>query len=116
MGIINTDESFPATSILPSEQQNPDINEPGHIVCPICGGVYNHVKAPINVPGKDDYQARSLGFGGRGDLLVIPFWGECGHRWELCIGEHKGFSFLFARDALNETSGPRHQSEYLPEP
>ncbi len=44
------------------------------------------------VPGGDDYEA---GWGGRGDLTVLPFEGECGHRWALCFGFHKGMTAAF---------------------
>jgi hypothetical protein len=34
-------------------------------------------------------------------LVVVPVWGECEHRWELCFGAHKGETFCFVR------AGPR---------
>lgn len=68
--------------------------ETEEIKCPICLGQYQHVESPHFVSGNDDYDAD---WGGRGDLVVIPFWGECGHQWELCIGFHKGNSYIFAR-------------------
>ena len=62
--------------------------------CPICGDTYQHAGARQHIPGHDDYQA---GWGGRGDLIVVPVWGECEHRWELCFGSHKGETFAFVR-------------------
>lgn len=44
--------------------------------------------------GGDNYEAK---WGGRGDLAVIPMWGECGSQWEVCIGFHKGQSRIFVR-------------------
>ncbi len=62
--------------------------------CPICGDTYQHAGAYQHIPGHDDYQA---GWGGRGDLIIVPIWGECEHRWELCFGSHKGETFCFVR-------------------
>ena len=62
--------------------------------CPICSDTYQHAGAYQRVPGHDSYEA---GWGGRGDLVIVPVWGECGHRWELCFGSHKGETFAFVR-------------------
>ncbi len=59
---------------------------------------YQHARRGQAVPGRDNYEA---GWGGRGDLVVVPVWGECEHRWELCFGAHKGETFCFVR------AGPR---------
>jgi hypothetical protein len=48
------------------------------------------------VDSGDRYRA---GWSGRGDLLVVPVEGECGHNWEVCFGFHKGETILFARTA-----------------
>jgi len=61
------------------------------IKCPACGFEFNHFRAPYVVKGNDNYEA----WRGRGSMVVIPFWGECGHEWELCIGFHKGQCFMF---------------------
>jgi hypothetical protein len=61
-------------------------------VCPVCPDEYQHPRRPQVVPGGDNYEA---GWGGRGDLTVLPFEGECGHRWALCFGFHKGMTFAF---------------------
>ncbi len=63
------------------------------IKCPQCGFEYVHFHAPTLIDGKDNYAAWS----GRGDLIVVPFWGECGHAWELCFGFHKGNTNGFVR-------------------
>jgi hypothetical protein len=62
--------------------------------CPVCADTYQHVERRQTVPGRDAYEA---GWGGRGDLVVLPVWGECEHRWELCFGSHKGETFCFVR-------------------
>lgn len=64
------------------------------LLCPLCGFDYNHFSKCEIENGNDDYDAS---WSGRGDLTVLKFWGECGHNWELCIGFHKGQSFIFAR-------------------
>ena len=63
--------------------------------CPICADTYQHVtNSWQRIFGRDDYEA---GWGGRGDLVILPLWGECGHTWELCLGSHKGEVFVFVR-------------------
>jgi hypothetical protein len=64
--------------------------------CPVCSDTYQHVSSASwqRISGRDDYEA---GWGGRGDLAVVPIWGECEHRWELCFGFHKGETFCFVR-------------------
>lgn len=69
------------------------------IRCPNCEsmgdtGLYTHVSSAKIVNGNDNYEA---GWEGRGDLTVIRFYCEAGHTWELCIGFHKGNSYLFKR-------------------
>lgn len=34
---------------------------------------------------------------GRGSILVVPVICECRHKYDLCIGFHKGENYLFAR-------------------
>jgi len=62
------------------------------IVCPVCGDEYQYPGHPYVVPGNDAYEA---GWDGRGDLTVLPFWGECHHCWSLCFGFHKGITYTF---------------------
>lgn len=64
------------------------------LACPICNFGYNHPGKPEVVAGNDNYDTK---MGVRGDVIIIPFVGECGHNWELCIGFHKGNTFIFAR-------------------
>jgi hypothetical protein len=70
--------------------------------CPVCADTYQHVETWQVVPGRDSYEA---GWGGRGDLVVLPIWGECEHRWELCFGSHKGETFCFVRVPLATWTG-----------
>ncbi|MCD6293340.1 MAG: GIY-YIG nuclease family protein [Deltaproteobacteria bacterium] len=62
------------------------------IKCPECGSEYQHFGAPVIKTGNDNYEA---GWPGRGDLLVIPISGECGSKWEICLGFHKGQTGAF---------------------
>ena len=61
------------------------------ILCPICEYTYSYAQMPEMISGNDNYDA----WFGRGDLIRIPFVGECGHGWNLCIGFHKGNSFIY---------------------
>lgn len=81
---------------------------PGPMVdlkCPVCSHSYQHAGNPYRVTG-DDY---AVPWGGRGDLVVVPMNGECGHEWEVCFGFHKGNTAIFARSpkAANQVS-PTH--------
>lgn len=64
------------------------------LICPICGEFYNHLKFQGEVDGEDSYKA---GWGGRGDLLILEFVGECGHLWQLLFGFHKGYMAVLVR-------------------
>ena len=65
-----------------------------HLVCPECGFEYQHFGRPEYTNGNDNHEA---GWGGRGDLIVVPIEGECGSKWEFCLGFHKGDTYLFQR-------------------
>ena len=57
-------------------------------LCPVCFYDYvHHEAATVVVAGKDDYKASVHC---RGSVICIPMNGECGHRWSLLIGFHKG--------------------------
>lgn len=62
--------------------------------CPVCGESFQHAGDYQHIPGRDNYEA---GWGGRGDLLIIPVWCEFEHTWQLCLGFHKGATFIFPR-------------------
>lgn len=67
---------------------------PQDIKCPICAFEYQSAGTPVVEPGNDAYEAS---WEGRGDLLIIPFLCEDGHKWELCFGFHKGMTGVFVR-------------------
>jgi hypothetical protein len=62
--------------------------------CPRCKCENVHFYPPRFEAGNDNYDAD---WDMRGNLIVIPCWGECPHVWELCIGFHKGTTFAFTR-------------------
>jgi len=64
------------------------------ITCPLCAHNYVHFEHPTYYNGDDDYKTQS---GVRGDLILIPFWGECGHVFNVCVGYHKGNSYIFTQ-------------------
>jgi len=64
------------------------------LICPECGDICNHLGQPKTIIGNDKYAA---GWGGRGDLIVIPIEGECGSNWQICLGFHKGSIAAFTR-------------------
>ncbi len=71
-----------------------NLGEDTGIVCPCCGCDYSSAGKPYVIDGEDDYRA---GWGGRGDLVIVPFSGECESEWDLCIGYHKGSTEIFVR-------------------
>jgi HNH endonuclease len=64
------------------------------LACPVCGFEFNHVRDIRVVKAHEAYGA---GWFGRGDLFVISGYCEEGHDWEVCLGEHKGTVYVFAR-------------------
>lgn len=60
--------------------------------CPFCGDGYVHAGAPYVERSPSDY---GNNWWGRGQLIRIPFEGECGSEWDLCIGQHKGNEYIF---------------------
>lgn len=98
----------PLASYLPVEQViSPERNweDLQTVKCPTCIYTNNRVVSTRTVPGHDDYKA---GWPGRGDLTVIELAGECGSRWELCLGFHKGQTGVFVRviEACSVTHSP----------
>lgn len=57
------------------------------MVCPICACQYVHQRGR---PRLSDQWC------GRGTSCCIPFAGECGHRWLVHFGYHKGETFVFS--------------------
>lgn len=66
------------------------------VVCPFCPrklGDYSYVHLGdiTHLPGNDNYESSNpWGLNVRGDVVAQEFWGECGHRWIVAYGEHKG--------------------------
>jgi hypothetical protein len=58
--------------------------------CPVCGCVNSHLESPSLMTGDQNW-------GGCGELAITPLDSECGCKWELCIGYHKGESLIFTR-------------------
>lgn len=73
------------------------------LICPICGEDYHHLGEPHTVSGEDSYKA----WAGRGDRLVIPIEGECGHNWSINIGFHKGWNYIWAEADVINCINPR---------
>jgi hypothetical protein len=63
------------------------------VACPVCGFEYNRVVKPLDVGSGDDYGV----WKGRGDLWAMELKGECGSEWALCLGFHKGQTFVYCR-------------------
>lgn len=63
--------------------------------CPSCYEEYHHLKSGIArlIPEGD---TNTVGWEGRGALVVLDIVGECGSEWSLCVGEHKGNLEVFA--------------------
>jgi hypothetical protein len=70
------------SEILKQEYNNGE----GKIACPFCGCENCHVENIEHDRSYDNYKA----WAGRGDLYLICFYGECGSKWKLGFGEHKG--------------------------
>jgi len=63
------------------------------LVCPTCKFEYTHMGKPFVIDGNDNYKAWS----GRGDLFILPFSCECGSKFEICFGYHKGHNSISIR-------------------
>jgi hypothetical protein len=65
--------------------------------CPVCGFDYNHIGEVRPVSGYEEFPPPegALNWAGRGRGHALEMNGECGHRWLVCFGFHKGNSYLF---------------------
>jgi hypothetical protein len=95
------------------------IDEP-NIACPVCGGDYSHIGNVGTLIGSDEHEALIYhGTGMRGcveerrSALAIVFDGECGHRWQLRIQQHKGVNLLEVYRL--PAPPPEHDLSALPE-
>jgi hypothetical protein len=73
----------------------------GNVACPQCGYEYSHIREAGTYLGSDQHEAgiyrgtSVLGVTGeRRSAIVILFEGECGHKWEWRIQQHKGINVL----------------------
>lgn len=60
------------------------------LTCPVCGGWHGHMR-------ELRLQSESNNWFDSGQKVIV-LDGECGHTWELVIGEHKGHTYLTARN------------------
>ena len=67
--------------------------------CPVCNDSYIHLGTPIVLEGHDSYhtemKAGSQQIPVRGDVISIPFWGECGVSGAFRLGFHKGQTLVW---------------------
>lgn len=57
--------------------------------CPVCNCDNTHIEPPhLN------YNAQ---WEGQGELAITPLWSECGSKWQVCLGFHKGQTAIFIR-------------------
>lgn len=83
------------------------------LLCPSCSFSYQHHEAVrefvrlggedgasmVGVPGIAEWVPNENNPSWRRGAVVIDFWGECGHCWQLEIVQHKGETFMFARES-----------------
>lgn len=67
------------------------------MTCPVCD--FNYVHFANEQPQDSDWD-------GRGDAQRIAFWGECGHRWDVRFGFHKGEVFVAVENCRGDVHGP----------
>lgn len=66
-------------------------NQDGRVICPRCSFEYVRAEHPLYFAGNDEYEAEKVfEMGVRGDVIALPFCGECGHKWIIALGSHKG--------------------------
>jgi hypothetical protein len=71
--------------------------EPPQVICPFCGFEYVHIENCEYRKGNDNHEAHpSI----RGDFVEIKFWCENDHRWFLCFGFHKGYTFAWVENEI----------------
>lgn len=81
------------TEPIPVTDDN-GLSQISNLVCPVCGYDYVSVGGEPVAHGAS-FEGYDAGWGGRGPRLAIPMVGECGHRWLINIGFHKGQSAIF---------------------
>lgn len=97
--ISNHTEKAPLRNILRADTSWGDLRD--MIVCPVCGYDFIHVGEikPLDAE-------RDTG-------VVINLWGECGHSFDLTLITHKGNTFTYVDNAIEERSVPMTHIEPL---
>lgn len=67
------------------------IGAASQLLCPVCGDTYTHQGDPVQ-----PCSASPKGIYVNGDCLVIPMGCERGCSFALCVGQHKGGTFVWA--------------------
>jgi hypothetical protein len=83
--------------------------------CPVCGYEYTHLREVYTVLGSDQHEAavypgtsiKGVSKAWRRDCLVLVFWCEGEHLFELRIQQNKGNTFVVARPATLATDKSR---------
>jgi len=68
-----------------------------NLKCPLCGEDFQHIGKEVGAPRLIDGRNAGAAWDGRGDFVVVPIAGECGHQWEIGFGFHKGNTAIFVR-------------------
>lgn len=64
-----------------------------HVIsCPMCDENYVHFENPSGEAGDDVSYTQ---WSGRGGCIRIPMRCEFGHYWDMAIGFHKGYTYIF---------------------
>jgi hypothetical protein len=88
-------------------------NASGQVFCPVCGDEWVHLE---DVADGEGYESGREGDAGkvlnnfpwvRGPVKALIFAGDCGHRFSVSLGFHKGATFVFCErlsDVINVDS------------
>jgi hypothetical protein len=94
-------DAWPISKILRDVSQEWGDEWSAKLTCPQCGSLEQLTGTPFELDSSDSYGA---GWDGRGNLLIVPIEGECGHKWDFCFGFHKGQTVVFARQTHRPVS------------
>jgi hypothetical protein len=83
-------------------------NDGQWLQCPVCGGIYHHIKyvaTEIDPDGDENgdqpypgtTERIAVSNGSRRPALRIDIAGECGHDWTMLLQQHKGALIVQAR-------------------
>ena len=82
------------------------------VACPKCGQQFSHITSVHTLIGHDANEAEDYGIKVKGvapqrerrSCLAIRFSGECEHKWEFRIQQHKGNNFAYVELLSEEPS------------